>query len=69
MKTLDQHNTERRDAHRAAREAMRPHPNGIACPDCGKELWDSSPMITLTSAPPQKDVHCPECGYRGYRLA
>ncbi len=46
-----------------------PHPNGIACPECGKELWDTSPDLTLTSHPPQKNVHCPECRYAGYRIA
>lgn len=44
-----------------------PIPNGTPCPECGKELWDSEPRITLHSNPPQKSVHCPSCGYRGYR--
>jgi hypothetical protein len=46
-----------------------PAPNGIACPDCGGELWDSSPGLILTSSPPQKNVHCPACHYRGFRVA
>ncbi len=25
--------------------------NNIACPKCGEEMYDSSPMITLTSIP------------------
>jgi len=41
----------------------------INCPKCKEELWDSASMCTLTSNPPQKNVHCPKCGYRGYRLA
>ena len=45
------------------------HPNGIECPECGKELWDSYPLVTLTSDPPQKNIHCIECDYRGFRLA
>lgn len=69
MKTLDQHNKERMEAHSIYMELQKPHPNGIACPKCGKELWDSAPTITLTSNPPQKNVHCPACGYTGYRLA
>lgn len=44
-------------------------PNGIACPNCGEEMVDSNPMITLTSYPAQKDVHCPSCKYSGYRIA
>ena len=69
MKTLDEHNKERMEAHDALRKKQEPHANGIACPKCGEELWDSNPMMTLTSSPPKKDVHCPKCGYRGYRLA
>ena len=69
MKTLDEHNNERREAYDALRKKQEPHANGIACPKCDEELWDSSPMMTLTSSPPKKDVHCLKCGYRGYRLA
>lgn len=46
-----------------------PKPNGIACPKCGNELMDTNPMITLTSYPAKKDVHCPKCEYKGYRIA
>ena len=45
-----------------------PQPNGIACPKCGEELYDSCPNATLTSNPPQKNIHCEKCGYRGYRV-
>ena len=43
--------------------------NGIACPNCGQELYDSSPNIKLTSNPPQKHIHCESCDYKGYRIA
>lgn len=66
LKSLAQHNQERMDSHRAAQKMNEPHPNGLACPECGKELWDSTPMMVLTSNPPQKNVHCPACGHRGY---
>lgn len=69
LKTLAQHNAERLEIEQSFRHANDPRPNGIACPRCGKELWDSCPMITLTSHPAQKNVHCPDCGHRGYRLA
>ena len=69
MKTLDQHNAERRHSFSEQDELNKPHPNGIQCPNCDAELWDSNPMIVLTSYPAQKNVHCPECGYAGYRLA
>lgn len=44
-----------------------PSLNGIACPVCGEELYDSNPMITLDSFPEQKNVHCSSCEYIGYR--
>lgn len=44
-----------------------PRPNGIECPKCKEELMDSNPMMTLTSHPPQKNVHCLKCDYSGYR--
>lgn len=46
-----------------------PRKNGIECPDCGEELFDSCPMMTLTSNPPQKNIHCEKCDYSGYRIA
>jgi len=46
-----------------------PQPNGIACPNCSEELMDSNPMVTLTSHPAQKNVHCSSCDYVGYRIA
>jgi hypothetical protein len=32
-------------------------------------LWDSSPSTLLLTSPPKKNVHCPACHYRGFRLA
>jgi len=46
----------------------QPIPNGIACPKCGAELFDSFPGIVLASNPPQKNIHCDKCGYKGYRV-
>ena len=69
LKTLDQYNGERLKVFSAINALNSPHPNGIACPKCGSELWDSNPMQTLTSNPPQKNVHCSNCEYTGYRLA
>lgn len=42
--------------------------NGIACPKCGFELYDSSPNMTLTSDPPQMNVACTNCEWRGTRV-
>lgn len=41
--------------------------NGIACPDCGKELFDAEPDYILCSLPPQTATGC-YCGYRGNRF-
>ena len=51
-------------------ESSFPRLNGIACPLCGEELYDSSSSI-LTSRPPQKNIHCSGkiCNYKGYRVA
>ena len=67
LKTLDEHNA------RLNRwlNSNAPHPNGIACPKCGEELYDSDPMTMLASDPPQKNIAClrPNCGYIGFRIA
>ncbi len=41
--------------------------NGIACPNCGKELFDSQPDIILMTNPPKKHIECGNCGFEGYR--
>jgi hypothetical protein len=66
--SLEQHNQNKRNS-RNNRDPNAPRPNGIACPGCGSELVDSSPCLTLTSSPPQKNTRCDSCGYTGYRIA
>lgn len=44
-----------------------PRLNGIRCPECKFELYDSDPSSVLTSYPPKKAIHCDNCGYTGYR--
>lgn len=66
--SLGEHNHRQSDLHYIL-NSNEPRPNGIACPECGEEMMDSDPMSTLTSDPPQKNVHCPGCNYHGYRLA
>ena len=55
LKTLDEHNAEAWTAHQSWADMSKPQRNGIGCPECGKELWDSNPMITLTSYPAKKE--------------
>ena len=68
LESLEDFNRKRRDAYQI-RNDNAPRPNGIACPDCGAELLDTSPDRMLMSKPPQKNVHCPACCYRGFRVA
>ena len=65
LKPLNEHNEE---ATRGYLDFGKPRPNGIACPECGEELWDSNPASVLASYPPKLNVHCLACGYRGYRV-
>jgi hypothetical protein len=56
MIPLNEHNA--REARKWL-DRHQPHPNGIACPECGEELIDSSPNVTLSSnpAPEARRVH------------
>lgn len=67
LKTLEEHNTLRAAAHDAMAQRS-PRANGIACPQCGKELVDSNPSV-LASNPPKKNTKCLSCDYVGYRIA
>jgi len=42
--------------------------NGLHCPECGEELLDVHPNITLTMHPAQKEVECISCDYKGFRI-
>jgi len=63
MNSLESHNNLILGHYNSMNE---PRKNGIACPDCEEELWDSNPNMCLTSHPPQYQIHC-DCGYRGTR--
>lgn len=67
LKSLDEYNTQQNKVHWQI-NSNEPQLNGIACPKCGEELYDSNPMMTLTSMPPKKNVHCSKCDYVGYRI-
>ena len=66
MRSLEEHDSERERNHD---RRFSPHKNGIACPDCGKELWDTSPLAILTVCPPRKQIHCENCKFTGTRIA
>lgn len=66
LKTLEQHEKERT----IARDSLNPrsHPNGIACPKCGKEMIDEDCNIVLLCDPPRLSIHCESCGWHGSRM-
>ena len=68
LKNLNEHNAQASSSQWVMND-NRPVLNGIACPKCSEELYDSSPMMTLTSMPAQKNVHCSKCDHVGYRIA
>lgn len=65
METLDESNKKNAEVWR---QRQQPRPNNIACPKCGKELYDI-PGLMLTSDPPQLRTICKECGFDGGRVA
>lgn len=65
MKTLIEHNHDKLEAMSRITHDTEAK-NGIACPECGVELFDKIGVI-LTSMPPQYPVFCKACGYRGSR--
>ncbi len=67
MKDLNEWNKEKMETFGSYQSSGLPIKNGILCPQCGQELCDSTPNITLTSNPPQYNVHCNNCLYKGYR--
>lgn len=70
LKSLDQWNSEATVEHwNRTNQFNNSIHNGIECPTCKEELMDTDPNVTLTSNPPQKNVHCPKCGYKGFRIS
>lgn len=68
LKTLAEHDTSLCEAYRKM-NSNEPQLNGIACPKCDSELYDSDPMFVLISSPTKKNIHCSKCDYVGYRVA
>ena len=54
LKTLEENNA--MAFSRTSVNFNEPQLNGIACPKCGSELFDSHPNAILTSNPPQKNT-------------
>jgi hypothetical protein len=64
--SLQEHNAHRQQP--VCYPVSKPIPNGIACPECGKELVDSKPDQALLTYPIQYRIHCPSCDYSGTRF-
>jgi hypothetical protein len=66
---LEEYNAEQLSSHdRWLRKQEDPKTyarNGLECPKCGAELYDSRPGVKLLSNPPQKNIACTECDYTG----
>jgi len=47
-----------------------PRPTGIACDACGAELLDvpGEPAMYQLGSPPRREVCCPVCRCRGWRV-
>lgn len=70
LKSLEEHNNQ---AGIGFAQSRNPLANGIACPKCGKELYDTNPSVSLLTYPMQKRVECMPlnggCGFSGTRMA
>lgn len=68
MKTLNDHNSEKLKCYAKLDDNEKPNtgvPNGIACPECGKQMLDTKTMAR--SYPPKRKVFCPACNYRDWK--
>ena len=66
MRTLEEYNAEKQ-RNLLAGMPKYPCPNGIACPKCGKEMFDIDNKV-LASLPPKKNVKCLSCNYLTYAI-
>ena len=65
LKPLQTHNRDKLADILAKQKKLKG--NGIACPDCGKELMGSGQGMVLASLPVQYPVECNKCGFQGLR--
>ena len=80
LETLSDYNTEAIKRHHNLK--ITRGLNGIACPDCGEEVYDNHPgtdegVIVPTKlwvfpsaerdGPPRRHIHCRNCGWKGTR--
>jgi len=66
LKSLDEHNKQALGIWGPTKLECKVK-NGIACPNCGAELFDSNIFVKLSTYPPQYRTHCENCDYQGMR--
>lgn len=64
MKTLEEHNRERREFHKKNKQKG----NGIECPVCKAELFDTFEKVNPVPLIPKIGVKCLVCNWEGYRF-
>ena len=68
MKTLAEHDAEKMALYHQLQQVNQAYANGIACPACGRKLWDTSLPVIPTIYPQRKQVRCIACCYAGTRI-
>lgn len=66
LKSLDEHNKQALGIWGPTKLECKVK-NGIACPNCAAELFDSNIFVKLSTYPPQYRTHCENCDYQGTR--
>ena len=61
LESLDEHN-QRIIAKNSVQKS-----NGIMCPTCGKELFDTNSNMSLSTHPAKYAINCHNCTYIGFR--
>lgn len=67
LKTLNDHEKENAEIHNILNSIYGAKPNGIECPLCSSELFDTEPGVIYFTNPPKTKVGCSSCHYSGTR--
>lgn len=68
MKTLDEHNELTLKGYSLPPGKSNDGAN-VLCDDCGNEMiYTDANNLILMSNPPQRNVHCPKCNKKGYKV-
>jgi hypothetical protein len=68
LQTLAHHNGLKMEIYEDLRKKGE-RKNGLMCPECDFELYDTNAFHTDESTfPPRRDVHCKHCNWQGQRI-